>query len=214
MCTVGGNWVVNGEFRHGKINSWHFGVFAHRQREWGDEHPRRPRGRSWDGRETVAIGKRRRRGRGRGGKEKGRKELFSIPPLPRMGDEGLMLETSAIDILRAFHYPDQLSVHLAKWTISNFLCRLLTRNIISHSMKDVAFHRLLRWKMIILPILTTSPTYTFLFKRLGEYTLWTWEWKSYTLPQSCTWRSPRSALSQRLERSAFAQSGCSLNDSW
>ena len=32
----------------------------------------------------------------------------------------------------------------------------LTRNITSHSMKNLAFHSLLRWNMIILPILTTS----------------------------------------------------------
>ena len=40
-------------------------------------------------------------------------------------------------------------------TISNFPCSL-TRNITSHSMKNLACHSLLRWKMIILPILATS----------------------------------------------------------
>ena len=44
---------------------------------------------------------------------------------------------------------------LQEWSISNFSCSL-TRNITSHSMKNLAFHSLLRWKMIILPILTTS----------------------------------------------------------
>ena len=39
--------------------------------------------------------------------------------------------------------------------ISNFPCSL-TRSITSHSMKNVAFHSLLGWKMIILAILTTS----------------------------------------------------------
>ena len=34
-------------------------------------------------------------------------------------------------------------------------------------MKNLAFHRLLRCKMITLPILTTSPIYTFLFKKVG-----------------------------------------------
>ena len=38
----------------------------------------------------------------------------------------------------------------------NFPCSL-TRNITSHSMENLAFHSLLRWKMIMLPILTTSP---------------------------------------------------------
>ena len=41
------------------------------------------------------------------------------------------------------------------WSISNFLCSLTT-NITSHSTKNLAFHRLLRLKMITLPILITS----------------------------------------------------------
>ena len=41
--------------------------------------------------------------------------------------------------------------------MSNFPCSL-TRNITSHSMKNMAFHSLLIWKMIILPILTISLT--------------------------------------------------------
>ena len=43
------------------------------------------------------------------------------------------------------------------------------RIITSRSMKNLAFHSLLRWNMIVLPILTTSLTH-FLFKRLGELT--------------------------------------------
>ena len=39
--------------------------------------------------------------------------------------------------------------------MSNFPCSL-TRNITSHSMKNLAFHSFLRWKIIILPILTAS----------------------------------------------------------
>ena len=35
------------------------------------------------------------------------------------------------------------------WSLSNFSCSL-TRNITSHSMENVAFHSLLRWKLIIL----------------------------------------------------------------
>ena len=42
-----------------------------------------------------------------------------------------------------------------EWLISNFPCSL-TRIFTSHSMKNLAFHGLLRWKMIILPILTIS----------------------------------------------------------
>ena len=60
--------------------------------------------------------------------------------------------------------------HSQEWSMPNF-SRSFTRNITSHNMKNLAFHSLLRWKMIILPILTTSLSYTFLFKRFGECTL-------------------------------------------
>ena len=39
--------------------------------------------------------------------------------------------------------------------------------------EELGFHRLLRCKMITLPILTTSLIH-FLFRRLGECTFWTW----------------------------------------
>ena len=45
--------------------------------------------------------------------------------------------------------------HSQEWSISNFLSSL-ARNITSYSMKNLAFHSLLRWKMIIIPILSTS----------------------------------------------------------
>ena len=41
--------------------------------------------------------------------------------------------------------------------MQKFPCNL-TRNIASYSIENLAFHSLLRWKMIILPILTTSLT--------------------------------------------------------
>ena len=43
-------------------------------------------------------------------------------------------------------------------SISNFPCSL-TRNITSHSMENLTFHSLLRWKMIILPTLITKLTH-------------------------------------------------------
>ena len=52
--------------------------------------------------------------------------------------------------------------------MSNFPCSL-TRNTTSHSMENLTFHSLLRWKMIILQILATSLIH-FLFERLGECT--------------------------------------------
>ena len=43
-------------------------------------------------------------------------------------------------------------------SISSFSCSI-TRNVTSHIMKNLAFHSLLRWKLIILPILTASITW-------------------------------------------------------
>ena len=74
----------------------------------------------------------------------------------------------------SFSFPWRFT--LSEWSISNFPCSLTT-NITSHSMKDLAFHSLLRWKMIT----TTNShylTYTFLLKWLGECTFWAWEWKA------------------------------------
>ena len=64
------------------------------------------------------------------------------------------LETSAIVFSHGVHHPDQIFVrdnaifysHSLEWSISNFPCSL-TRNITSHSMKNLAFHSLLRCKM-------------------------------------------------------------------
>ena len=52
--------------------------------------------------------------------------------------------------------------------MSNFPCGI-TRNITSHSMENLAFHSLLRWQIIILPILTMSPIH-FPLGKLGECT--------------------------------------------
>ena len=62
-----------------------------------------------------------------------------------------------------------------QFSISNF-SRSLTRNITSDSIENLVFHNLLRWKMIILPIPTTSLIHFFL-GRMGECTFWTWEWR-------------------------------------
>ena len=72
-------------------------------------------------------------------------------------------------------YTFSLPFHSQEWSISNFSCSL-TRNITSHSMENLAFHSLLRWKMIILPILTPSLIH-FSLGRLGECNFWTREWK-------------------------------------
>ena len=60
--------------------------------------------------------------------------------------------------------------HSQEWSMSNFSCSL-TNNSTSHSMENLPFHNSLRWKMIALPILTTSLIH-FLFKRFGECTFW------------------------------------------
>ena len=64
-------------------------------------------------------------------------------------------------------------IHSKEWSMSNFPCSL-TRNITSHSMKNLAFHTLLRRRMITQTILTTSLIH-FSLKRLEECTFWTWE---------------------------------------
>ena len=55
-----------------------------------------------------------------------------------------------------------------EWSMSHFSCSL-SLNITSHSMENFAFHSLLRWEIIIRPILTTSLIHR-LLKMLGECT--------------------------------------------
>ena len=45
--------------------------------------------------------------------------------------------------------------HSSEWSMSNFPC-ILTRNIAYHSMENLAFHSLLKWKKITVPILVIS----------------------------------------------------------
>ena len=73
--------------------------------------------------------------------------LFPPPPPPPLTPGGLSLLLQAIS--------PGLLFHSQEWSTSNFSCSL-TRNIPSHSMENLAFHILLRSKMIILPTLTTS----------------------------------------------------------
>ena len=53
-----------------------------------------------------------------------------------------------------FSFNPLLLIRSQEWSMPNFLYSL-TRNITSHSMKNLAFHSVFRRKMIILPILTT-----------------------------------------------------------
>ena len=66
-----------------------------------------------------------------------------------------------------------------EWSISNFPCSL-TGNITPHSMKSLAFHSLLRWKMIILPTLTPS-LYTFLFQKVGRMYRWKFLFSQFSI---------------------------------
>ena len=61
-----------------------------------------------------------------------------------------------------------LPFHYQEWIISNLPCSL-NRNITAHSMKNLTFHSLLRWNMII-PTNSHYLTYTFLYKKLRECT--------------------------------------------
>ena len=67
------------------------------------------------------------------------------------GNEDELHEFGAVSTISSVMPP----FHSHEWSISNFPCSL-TSNITSHSMENLAFHSLLRWKMIVLPILTTS----------------------------------------------------------
>ena len=91
-----------------------------------------------------------------------------------------------------------------EWSISNFPCSLI-RNITLHSRENLAFYSLLRWKMIILLILTTFRIHVSL-KSLEECTFWTWEWKvetwhddHNTLSPSCTDLSQTSTTTKLLQ---------------
>ena len=46
-----------------------------------------------------------------------------------------------------------------EWSISDFSCSLTGNYLTTHNMENLTFHHLLRWKPIILPIITTSHIY-------------------------------------------------------
>ena len=92
------------------------------------------------------------------------------PPPPHLGMR------CAVPKCESNSYPLILILSLPRVINFKFSCSL-TSNITSHSMKNMAFHSLLRWKMIILPILTTSLIH-FSLKGWENVTFWSWEWKS------------------------------------
>ena len=59
-----------------------------------------------------------------------------------------------------------LTLHSQEWSFLNFPCSLI-RNITSHNMKNLAFHRLPEWKLIVH---TNSHylAYVFLFRKVGR----------------------------------------------
>ena len=63
------------------------------------------------------------------------------------------LFNSSLSQTRCLQYVFSLVLTLS---LSRVIKCSLTRNITSHSMENLTFHRLLRWRMITLPILTTS----------------------------------------------------------
>ena len=76
-----------------------------------------------------------------------------------------------IDALRRLSGPRPIYFLLNPFTLKSnqfqiFPCSL-TRNIITQSMKNLVFHSLLRWKIVILPILTTSYIH-FLLRKVGR----------------------------------------------
>ena len=92
-----------------------------------------------------------------------------------------------------------------EWSISNFPCSL-TRKITSHSMKNLALHSLLRSKMIILPILTTS---------LIHFSLKSWENVLFELGrESGTSRVQTTAVSFRCFSSRCIRWGSLVRRRW
>ena len=137
-------------------------------------------------------------GRGRAGAVSHRlcpnlsRAVFSTRRLFRVGNFNIWLlrklpatrsleETSSLLIFverlaKENHHKWQLSTFSLPRVINvRFPCSL-SSNSTSHSMKNLAFHSLLGWKIIILPN-SHCITYTFLYKRLGECTFWSWEWR-------------------------------------
>ena len=99
--------------------------------------------------------------------------------------------------------------HSQEWSMSNFSCSL-TRNITSHSMKNLAVHSLPSWQMIILPILTTS-LILFSFEGLGECTFRTWEWKGSWINLIGLWKTgptDQNYLDRWLVNNCHGQNSC------
>ena len=93
-----------------------------------------------------------------------------------------------------------LPFHSREWSISNFTYSL-TRNMTSHSMKNLAFHSLLRWKMFILPILTTS--------LIRVCTFWSWELKDTFFKNQQSVESLRSCTNEDIMHPFFWLCLCS-----
>ena len=81
----------------------------------------------------------------------------------------LLVRTASTNLAPGAVTAQLLTLSLLRVIDVKFSCSL-TRNITSHSMENLAFHSLLRWKMIIIQILAT-PLMHFLFKRRRRYFL-------------------------------------------
>ena len=81
-------------------------------------------------------------------------------------DDNVLLETTEPSKISKLVHFDRSTLLLPRVINFKFACSLI-RNITSHGKKNLACHSLLRWKMIFLPILTTSHIITL---------IWTWEW--------------------------------------
>ena len=77
-----------------------------------------------------------------------------------------------------------LYISIGRTRVINFkLVCSLTRNITSHSMKNLAFHSLLRWNMAWFTTNSHYLAYTFIFKMY----FWTREWKSWACQLISIW---------------------------
>ena len=77
--------------------------------------------------------------------------------------------------------------HSQEWSIWKFPLQPHQKYYITQ-MKNLAFHSLLRWKMIMLPILAIS-LIPFSLKGWDSVTFWSWEWKGWNLTKHWAWLS-------------------------
>ena len=105
----------------------------------------------------------------------GGRDLTTAPTPPLCANPSALFSLDAVQATcMSWAAQEQFILTLSLPRVINFKFPLRPhQKILHHTAWRVAFHSLLRWKMILLPILTISLIH-FSFRRLGEGTFWTW----------------------------------------